>query len=144
MTRRRLRWDWRRGLWKEVSIYGRLLNWVLHCPSCGQQALMGMRGTCGNCDHSRHLRLYRLRYPAINAVAGAIREGRIPRLDGRIACVDCGKPATCYDHRSYAEPLKVDPVCRSCNTRRGPALESRAFWIKPHPDTSGKVAASRA
>lgn len=45
----------------------------------------------------------------------------IPRPDD--ACVDCGKPATCYDHRYYGMPLEVDPVCVACNTNRGPALD---------------------
>lgn len=35
-------------------------------------------------------------------------------------CFDCGKPAEDYDHRDYAEPLDVQPVCKSCNGRRGP------------------------
>jgi len=37
-------------------------------------------------------------------------------------CVDCGEKAYCYDHRDYAKPLEVEPVCRRCNVRRGPAL----------------------
>ena len=37
------------------------------------------------------------------------------------ACVDCGDPAVEYDHRDYNQPLAVEPVCRSCNIRRGPA-----------------------
>lgn len=39
------------------------------------------------------------------------------------ACVDCGQPATCYDHRYYSLPLEVDPVCTKCNINRGPALD---------------------
>lgn len=39
-------------------------------------------------------------------------------------CVDCGAPATDYDHRDYNKPLDVDPVCRPCNYKRGPA----AVW----------------
>lgn len=35
-------------------------------------------------------------------------------------CVDCGRPACDYDHRDYSKPLAVEPVCRSCNTKRGP------------------------
>lgn len=37
-------------------------------------------------------------------------------------CVDCGRPAECYDHRDYLRPLDVEPVCYSCNRRRGPGL----------------------
>jgi transcriptional regulator with GAF, ATPase, and Fis domain len=38
-------------------------------------------------------------------------------------CADCGKPATCYDHRYYSKPLKIEAVCTACNTNRGPALD---------------------
>ena len=61
---------------------------------------------------------------AQSAVTNAIRQGTLPRLDGTIPCVDCGRPAQCYDHRAYAKPLDVAPVCRSCNGRRGPAADA--------------------
>jgi hypothetical protein len=61
--------------------------------------------------------------PARYAVARAIRDGKLPRLNGSIQCVDCGAPAEDYDHREYARPLDVQPVCRSCNLRRGPASD---------------------
>jgi hypothetical protein len=54
-------------------------------------------------------------------VSTAVRYGILPRLDGTIACVDCGKAAQEYDHRDYARPLEVAPVCKSCNRRRGTA-----------------------
>lgn len=60
---------------------------------------------------------------AINAVTRAKARGHLPSLTGEIACVDCGAPATDYDHRDYNRPLDVDPVCRRCNVRRGPALD---------------------
>lgn len=41
-------------------------------------------------------------------------------------CSDCPKQAECYDHRDYTKPLQVDPVCRSCNLRRGPAINAPA------------------
>lgn len=37
--------------------------------------------------------------------------------------MDCKGPAKQYDHHDYSEPLKVEPVCISCNHRRGPALD---------------------
>ena len=40
-------------------------------------------------------------------------------------CVDCGANATDYDHRDYNKPLDVEPVCRSCNIRRGNAVFKR-------------------
>lgn len=52
----------------------------------------------------------------------ALRNGDLPRLNGDIACVDCGSPAQEYDHRDYKKPLEVDPVCKACNQARGPGL----------------------
>jgi len=54
-------------------------------------------------------------------VATAINRGLLAKLDGSVKCVDCGKPARVYDHRDYAHPLDVDPVCKRCNQKRGPA-----------------------
>lgn len=42
-------------------------------------------------------------------------------------CVDCGNQAIDYDHRRYKSPLEVVPVCRSCNLRRGPAIDVKEF-----------------
>lgn len=53
------------------------------------------------------------------AVAKAIRNGSLPRLDEAV-CVDCAAKATVYDHRDYEKPLEVVPVCVRCNLRRGP------------------------
>jgi len=59
---------------------------------------------------------------ACRAVSLAIRRGELPALgDGKTICVDCGAVAACYDHRDYLRPLDVEPVCRSCNNKRGPA-----------------------
>lgn len=63
---------------------------------------------------------------AHEAVQKATRTGALA-LPSTLACVDCGKPATEYDHRDYAEPLTVDPVCHSCNTKRGRALFSGLY-----------------
>lgn len=54
-------------------------------------------------------------------VARAIRKGELvhPR---NFPCMDCGGASIHYDHRDYSKPLTVDPVCRRCNYRRGPAL----------------------
>jgi hypothetical protein len=56
---------------------------------------------------------------AMKTVHQAIKRGLLPELDG-LKCMDCNEPATCYDHRNYFEPMKVDPVCKGCNNRRGP------------------------
>ena len=47
--------------------------------------------------------------------------GQFPVLNGSIRCQDCSRPAQCWDHRDYAKPLEVAPVCWSCNTKRGHA-----------------------
>ncbi len=53
-------------------------------------------------------------------VADAVARGRIPPARD-LKCIDCGKPAQGYDHRDYSQPLAIEPVCRSCNRRRGSA-----------------------
>ena len=58
---------------------------------------------------------------ACQAVAAAIRGGQLAPAKTQ-ACTDCGGPALDYDHRDYNQPLKVEPVCRSCNKKRGPAI----------------------
>lgn len=47
-----------------------------------------------------------------------------------LKCRDCGGGATSYEHRNYSEPLRVDPICFSCNKRRGAAEwpEIGAIW----------------
>lgn len=54
-------------------------------------------------------------------VAKAIRRGQL-RRPSEFPCAGCGGPAIEYDHRDYNLPLVVEPVCRSCNLRRGPAI----------------------
>jgi len=57
------------------------------------------------------------------AVHRAVKAGVLPDLStGEYACTDCGGVASEYDHRDYARPLDVDPVCRSCNRKRGVAV----------------------
>jgi hypothetical protein len=58
---------------------------------------------------------------AYKQVNRAIRAGDIPKPTD-LNCADCGGPARDYDHRDYNKPLEVDPVCRSCNKLRGPAI----------------------
>jgi len=59
---------------------------------------------------------------AAAALQHAIKRGEIRKIDG-LSCVDCGLPATDYDHRSYEteRALDVVPTCHSCNIKRGPA-----------------------
>lgn len=64
---------------------------------------------------------------AMSAVAMAVQKGALPSLaSGEYACTDCGEVAAQYDHRDYARALDVEPVCRSCNLKRGSAA-----WPEP-------------
>lgn len=56
-------------------------------------------------------------------VAKAVRKGLLPPATSK-RCVDCKVRAEVYDHREYAKPLDVVPVCRRCNILRGPAIDS--------------------
>ncbi len=65
-----------------------------------------------------------------------VQAGRLLRAKGQ-ACVDCAKPATCYDHRDYRLPLQVEPVCRSCNQKRGRALPYADLPRRAHRTAPG-------
>lgn len=54
----------------------------------------------------------------------AVRAGRLPRIQN-LNCLDCFRKAEVYDHRNYFKPLEVEPVCRICNFKRGPAISSQ-------------------
>lgn len=58
---------------------------------------------------------------AIRAVVWAKAKAILPPLAG-LRCVDCGSPATVYEHRDYGRPLEVEPVCNPCNSKRGKAI----------------------
>jgi hypothetical protein len=58
---------------------------------------------------------------AHQAVHVAVQNGRLSPATSQ-ACADCGTPAFGYDHRDYAQPLDVAPVCRRCNRKRGRAI----------------------
>lgn len=62
------------------------------------------------------------RKEARSAVNNAIKRGELQPAN-TLTCVDCGKQARDYDHRDYSKPLDVQPVCRSCNKKRGPGVE---------------------
>ena len=58
---------------------------------------------------------------AAATVNKAVRNGILVPV-ATLTCVDCGKPAQCYEHRDYNKPLEVEPTCKGCNIRRGPAI----------------------
>lgn len=89
------------------------------CPVCQTEYLHVKDGRknarCVECSVAAH----NLRGTAAAEVYRAIRLGRLlPAYTFR--CTDCEKWAEVYDHRDYLQPLKVDPVCISCNWQRGP------------------------
>lgn len=74
------------------------------------------------------------------------KSGELKYLDGSVFCVDCGKVAKHYDHRNYSEPHRVDPVCISCNLKRGPAKDIKELFDQRNVDhlTIGRVEWIRA
>ena len=93
------------------------------CVICGA-ADIGGRRICADCSKEREP----LMRSAVAAVNRAVRMGALPHVKGKL-CVDCGAPAHDYDHRNYSRPLDVEPVCRSCNLRRGPATWDRTTQV---------------
>lgn len=65
---------------------------------------------------------------AMVLVHGAVKKGLLAPVN-TLLCVDCGNQAQCYDHRDYNEPLKVVPVCRKCNHKRGPAIPLNCYEV---------------
>lgn len=62
-------------------------------------------------------------------VQRARKDGLLPSPNG-MPCTDCGGAALEYEHRDYNKPLEVDPVCRSCNLKRGPGRPKFGFFRK--------------
>lgn len=69
-------------------------------------------------------------------VCKARKDGLLPD-PSTLKCTDCDRAAEQYDHRDYGKPLEVDPVCRSCNILRGPALwadrVAQSEWLPRFP-----------
>ena len=92
-------------------------KWSLRCNHCkglrdAQHGILSGRGIAGS------------------AVGRAVKNGVLPPVRS-LRCVDCGDGATCYDHRDYNEPLRVEPVCYACNTLRGSAKPLNPFIVYP-------------
>lgn len=93
-----------------------MLHKIITCVSCGKEEYRyHTTQYCTECNG----KTTKAQMKASAAVARAVKKGDLKKLDGSIMCVDCGNPARDYDHRDYAKPLDVDPVCRSCNSKRG-------------------------
>lgn len=90
------------------------------CMRCGTGPhKASINGICQPCSYKRADESR----AATRRVVALIRAGAIKKAKEH-ACVDCGKPALDYDHSDYLKPTEVEPVCRGCNQRRGPALDS--------------------
>jgi hypothetical protein len=76
---------------------------------------------CRHCAPEAYKTAQQVMNRAVGAVGYAIRSGRL-RHPSMYYCADCFKRATEYDHRDYTKPLVVDPVCHTCNSRRGPGI----------------------
>ena len=104
-----------------------------HCVRC-QAAFKahGNRRYCNKCKPIVRI----IRGKATCKVRKAIEYGRLPPPN-KLACVDCGKRAQIYEHRSYVSPLDVVPTCRSCNYVRGPAdwghKPIEPYFLEPAP-----------
>src|ERR1700722_14808754 len=124
-----LRWDLKRQVWRRMNYIcidvsktrPHTTYWVAKCSACGKEGLFHWgKGTCSDCSQGRRRAIISIASKAHAKVQAAIRKGLLPRLDGTVACVDCGCEAEVYDHREYARPLDVQPVCLACNNKRGP------------------------
>ena len=82
-----------------------------------------------------------LKQKAIGCVKKAVQAGLLINLKKNdIKCTDCDNRASMYDHRDYTKPLEVEPVCRSCNIKRGSAIQfdsqEKRGWSKKFADVN--------
>ena len=92
---------------------------VRRCQVCGETATRcGQWRYCWSCYRAAQSLIARARY----AVSKAIRQGLLQPASTQY-CVDCGGFAFGYEHRDYERPLEVDPICRTCNHKRGSAKQ---------------------
>jgi hypothetical protein len=96
------------------------------CRSCGRP-MEGRTWGAKNCFDCHRAMRHAWR-ESVNAMAKARLTGLPPART--FQCVDCGKPATAYDHRDYFRPLDVEPVCTRCNFHRGSAVQLQAGAIE--------------
>lgn len=99
------------------------------CDRCGIKRGGGTGKRLRFCDECQVARFVdnggRAAHTAVNL---AVKRGELPPVK-TLLCADCGAPACDYDHRDYAKPLEVDPVCRKCNRARGPARPVLTFEL---------------
>lgn len=95
---------------------------VLVCALCGGANPMSRMFISPYCSLFCANEVAKARASAAGPLRAAIKSGQIQKA-GTFKCVDCGADAHDYDHRAYLDPLGVDPVCRSCNLKRGVASD---------------------
>lgn len=95
-----------------------------HCAMCGKRVPDNRIFVSRYCSSECSFESVSQSVKATNIVKSAIKRGVMKPISEETTCVDCGKPAHDYDHRDYNKPLDVDPVCRGCNIRRGPAIHT--------------------
>lgn len=98
------------------------------CAMCGSDISHRRQGNARFCEPCAE---QRRRKPELRGLGGnemarkifryAVKLGFLQPASG-FDCVDCGKPAECYDHRDYSKPLDVEPVCIPCNSSRGTGI----------------------
>lgn len=90
---------------------------TIDCASCGASFKGHNRGWwCDTCRPFARARAEAARL----VVRKLVKAGELqPATD--FPCVDCGRRADGYDHRDYRLAAVVEPVCHSCNMKRGPA-----------------------
>ena len=110
---------------------GKLCKFI--CKKCKQPKMVfggSAYFVCDDCKPANHY-TFGDQYKAARAVMQAKQKGLL-QPPSNFDCVDCGKKATVYDHRDYKKPLEVDPVCRSCNVRRGSAIGWQTKFFTRH------------
>lgn len=97
------------------------MSWAcLHCGVKADMARHWLAKFCLQCTRTDARGGNRARGEVYKAIKTGVLQSPVGFL-----CVDCGKTAREYDHRDYNKPLDVQPVCRSCNLKRGPAIAKR-------------------
>ena len=98
---------------------------ICPCKSCGKLEIGRSSGYRNQCDECTPNDEVAIKDRAKNYAYGQVKKARVQGLlpdPWDCLCADCGKQASVYDHRDYAKPLEVDPVCKACNVFRGPAV----------------------
>lgn len=98
---------------------------IITCVFCGDEELRHPRTRM--CNGCRPL-LKRAAYRADTELCRAISHGLVPPPED-FKCADCGRGAQAYDHRDYDRPLDVQPVCYSCNLKRGSVSAPEALRL---------------